>query len=40
MDASAGARAAINPLVADTGTPPIPEAQGWVQRYGAGTARS
>jgi aspartate/methionine/tyrosine aminotransferase len=24
---------AINPLVADTGTPPIPEAQAWAQRY-------
>jgi aspartate/methionine/tyrosine aminotransferase len=33
MDA-AGARAAINTLVADTGTPPIPEAQGWIARYG------
>ncbi|MFL5006680.1 MAG: aminotransferase class I/II-fold pyridoxal phosphate-dependent enzyme, partial [Microvirga sp.] len=34
MDAPAASRPAINPLVADTGTPPIPEAQGWVQRYG------
>ncbi len=24
---------AINPLVADTGSPPIPEAQGWTRRY-------
>lgn len=24
---------AINPLVADVGTPPIPEAQGWTRRY-------
>ncbi|MFL5128310.1 MAG: aminotransferase [Microvirga sp.] len=34
MDAPTASRPAINPLVADTGTPPIPEAQGWVQRYG------
>jgi aspartate/methionine/tyrosine aminotransferase len=34
MDAPAASRPAVNPLVADTGTPPIPEAQGWVQRYG------
>jgi hypothetical protein len=32
MDAPAASRPAVNPLVADTGTPPIPEAQGWVQR--------
>jgi aspartate/methionine/tyrosine aminotransferase len=25
--------ASVNPLVADTGTPPIPEAQAWVARY-------
>ena len=24
---------AINPLVADVGSPPIPEAQGWTRRY-------
>src|SRR5436190_23057934 len=24
---------AINPLLADTGTPPIPEAQAWTRRY-------
>jgi aspartate/methionine/tyrosine aminotransferase len=36
MDAAAGPRAAINPLVADTGTPPIPEAQGWMARYRGG----
>src|SRR5215203_467313 len=34
MDAPTASRPAVNPLVADTGTPPIPEAQGWVQRYG------
>jgi aspartate/methionine/tyrosine aminotransferase len=34
MDAPAATHAEINPLVADTGTPPIPEAQGWVARYG------
>src|SRR5215208_5370016 len=34
MDAPTASRPAINPLVADTGTPPIPEAQGWVERYG------
>src|SRR4051794_36128354 len=33
MDAPAATHAEINPLVADTGTPPIPEAQGWVARY-------
>jgi aspartate/methionine/tyrosine aminotransferase len=25
--------AALNPLVVDVGSPPIPEAQGWIQRY-------
>ncbi|HKH34801.1 MAG TPA: aminotransferase [Beijerinckiaceae bacterium] len=34
MDASVTPRPAINPLVADTGTPPIPEAQAWMARYG------
>jgi aspartate/methionine/tyrosine aminotransferase len=34
MDAPTASRPAVNPLVADTGTPPIPEAQGWVERYG------
>jgi aspartate/methionine/tyrosine aminotransferase len=34
MHASVAPRAAINPLVADTGTPPIPEAQAWMARYG------
>lgn len=36
MDASPAAAPAVNPLVADTGTPPIPEAQGWLARYGGG----
>ena len=36
MDAAAAAQAAINPLVADTGTPPIPEAQAWAARYHGG----
>ncbi|HEX8662507.1 MAG TPA: aminotransferase [Beijerinckiaceae bacterium] len=36
MDASAPAAPApaVNPLVADTGSPPIPEAQQWAARYG------
>ena len=33
MDVAARPVAAINPLVADTGTPPIPEAQAWLTRY-------
>jgi aspartate/methionine/tyrosine aminotransferase len=36
MDALVTGRAAINPLVADTGTPPIPEAQAWTARYDGG----
>jgi aspartate/methionine/tyrosine aminotransferase len=34
MDAPVALVAAVNPFVADTGTPPIPEAQGWIARYG------
>jgi aspartate/methionine/tyrosine aminotransferase len=34
MDAPASLHPAVNPLVADTGTPPIPEAQAWTARYG------
>jgi aspartate/methionine/tyrosine aminotransferase len=31
---AASRSASVNPLVSDTGTPPIPEAQAWMQRYG------
>ena len=30
------AGAPINPLVAGLGSPPIPEAQGWLRRYDGG----